>query len=119
MFFRRKSINYPKCSNIQNCKNEITKRHTTLSIQELPVSLYSQPKSGVKPIQTKRLALQLYLEGLGFRAIGNLLQISYGTVYQWIEASGEQATLPTHYPRARRGIELDELHTYVGSKKYC
>jgi len=26
----------------------------------------------------------MYFEGLGFRAIGRILKISYGTVYQWV-----------------------------------
>jgi len=31
----------------------------------------------------KKKAIDLYLEGMGFRAIGRVLKISYGTVYQW------------------------------------
>jgi transposase len=58
----------------------------------------------------------MYLEGLGFRAIGRILRISYGTVYQWIKKWGCHLELPK-----RNGtieiIELDEMHTYVGSKK--
>ncbi|WP_436405195.1 helix-turn-helix domain-containing protein [Moraxella lacunata] len=27
----------------------------------------------------------MYLEGLGFRSIGRVLNISYGTVYQWVK----------------------------------
>lgn len=73
-------------------------------------------KSDVKPIATKRLALQLYLEGLGFRAIGRILQISYGTVYQWIKAWGNQVSLTTSQ-QAVEIVEIDELHTYIGSKK--
>jgi transposase-like protein len=34
-------------------------------------------RSNVEPITTKRKALQLYLEGLGFQAIGRILNISY------------------------------------------
>ena len=33
-------------------------------------------KSDVKSIDTRRLAFEMYLEGLGFRAIGRILKIS-------------------------------------------
>jgi hypothetical protein len=62
------------------------------------------------------MALKLYLEGLGFRAIGRLLKISYGTVYAWVKKWGSEVDLP----KKKEGVEcmeLDEMHTYVGSKK--
>ncbi|WP_083108197.1 helix-turn-helix domain-containing protein [Moraxella sp. K1630] len=33
----------------------------------------------------KKMAIDMYLEGLGFRSIGRVLNISYGTVYQWVK----------------------------------
>ncbi|KAA6314256.1 hypothetical protein EZS27_035102, partial [termite gut metagenome] len=54
--------------------------------------------------------------GQGFRAIGRLLKISYGTVYAWVKAWGSKVDLP----KRAEGVafmELDEMHTYVGSKK--
>ena len=40
-------------------------------------------KSTSKPDSIKRKALQLYLEGLGFRSIGRILQVSHVSVYNW------------------------------------
>ena len=73
-------------------------------------------KSDVKPVSAKRKALALYLEGLGFRAIGRILNISYGTVYQWVKAYGSQVSLPESQDQVEI-VEMDEIHTYVGSKK--
>jgi len=39
-----------------------------------------EKKSDVKTKEQRRMALELYLEGMGFRAIGRVLNISYGTV---------------------------------------
>ena len=58
----------------------------------------------------------MYLEGLGFRAIGRILRISYGTVYQWVKKWGSNLELPKRN-EAIEVVELDELHTYVGRKK--
>ena len=62
------------------------------------------------------MALEMYLEGLGFRAIGRILKISYGTVYQWVKEWGSKVDLPQR-KEAVDIVELDEIHTYVASKK--
>jgi transposase-like protein len=48
-------------------------------------------KSNVKSVEVKRLALSMYLEGLGFKSIGRVLKISYGTVYAWVKAWGSKS----------------------------
>lgn len=58
----------------------------------------------------------MYLEGLGFRSIDRVLNISYGTVCQWVKRWGEQVDLPRSAAAAEI-VELDEIHTYVASKK--
>ncbi|OAV63896.1 Transposase [Bacteroidales bacterium Barb6XT] len=73
-------------------------------------------KSDVKPAEVRRMALEMYLEGLGFRAIGRLLKISYGTVYRKIKDYGSKESLPQN-TSAVEAVESDEMHTYVGSKK--
>lgn len=56
------------------------------------------------------------LEGTDFKAIGRVLKISYGTVYQWGKEWGSKVSLPqNNHPVAI--VELDEMHSYVGSKK--
>ena len=73
-------------------------------------------KSDVKSIETKRLALELYLEGLGFRAIGRYLKVSHVSVYNWIRSWGEKAE-ELKSGQEISVMELDEMHTYIGSKK--
>jgi len=36
----------------------------------------------------------MYLEGLGFRSIGRILNCSHVAVYRWIKQYGEKAQLP-------------------------
>jgi len=64
----------------------------------------------------KRQALQLYLEGLGFRSIGRFLNCSHVAVYNWIRAHGESIE-PLRSDKDIDVVELDEMHTYIGSKK--
>jgi transposase-like protein len=41
----------------------------------------------------KKLALHMYLEGLGFRAIGRLLGVSNVSVLNWIRSFGKEVKL--------------------------
>jgi transposase-like protein len=73
-------------------------------------------KSNAFTVDVKQQALNMYLEGLGFRAIGRCLQVSHVSVYRWIRAFGQQApALASH--TAIDVVEIDELHTYIGHKK--
>ncbi len=64
----------------------------------------------------KRQALELYLEGLGFRSIGRFLRCSHVAVYNWIKSFGEAAK-ELRSDSALKVVEMDEMHTYISSKK--
>ena len=67
-------------------------------------------------LDIKRQALELYLEGLGFRSIGRFLKCSHVSVYYWIKAYGESIEAI----RSEAGVEIvemDEMHRYIGAKK--
>jgi len=69
-----------------------------------------------KPEKLKRDALILYLEGLGFRSIGRFLGVSHVAVFNWIKGFG-QSIEDIRSDDKIDVIEVDEMHTYVGSKK--
>jgi transposase-like protein len=53
-----------------------------------------------KPMEVRQQALKLYLEGLGFRAIGRELNVSNVTVLNWVRAYGLGARPKTPKPDA-------------------
>ena len=69
-----------------------------------------------KPSNLKRDALILYLEGLGFRSIGRVLKVSHVAVFNWVKSFGEELGSLRSSGQIEV-IEIDEMHTYVGSKK--
>jgi len=73
-------------------------------------------RSSEKPLELKQKALRLYLEGMGIRAIGRVLNINFVTVYYWIRKFGESIEFKD-YPDVPGVVELDEIHSYVGRKK--
>ena len=67
--------------------------------------------------EVKRQALALYLECLDFRSIGRLLNCCHVAVYQWIKQYGEQARLDALPTTELDVVEMDEMHSYIDSKK--
>jgi transposase-like protein len=104
----------PKCSSQNICKDGIVKGRQRYKCKKCNYR-FTVDKIG-KSNNLRRDALILYLEGLGFRSIGRFLNVSHVTVYNWIKSYGEQIET------IRSGtdievVELDEMHTYIGTKK--
>jgi transposase-like protein len=75
----------PRCKDIRYCKAGKVKCRQRYKSKTCNYYYTVAQKSDVKSSCTKRMAFEMYLEGLGFRAIGRILKISYGTVYQWVK----------------------------------
>ena len=103
----------PKCGSEEYCKDGIVKGRQRFKCKKCNYHYTVAQKSDVKSIETKRLAFEMYLEGIGFRAIGRILNVSYVTVFQWVKKWGENMELP----KRNETIAVDEMHTYVSQKK--
>jgi len=109
-------MNCPKCKSINHVKDGVVKGKQRHKCKECNYRYTVEIKSTSKPKEMKRLALELYLEGLGFRSIGRVLGVSHVSVYQWIKLFGEKIG-HLKSDNAIKIMELDEMHTYIGSKK--
>ena len=105
----------PKCGSEEYCKDGIVKGRQRFKCKKCNYHYTVAQKSDVKSIETKRLAFEMYLEGIGFRAIGRILNVSYVTVFQWVKKWGENMELPKRN-EAIAVVDLDEMHTYVSQK---
>ncbi|OBX59459.1 hypothetical protein A9Z63_12640 [Moraxella lacunata] len=79
-------------------------------------------KSTKKDESIRKLAIDMYLEGLGFRAIGRVLGIGHSTVYYWIKELGikHQDNYNDSLNQNNEStdiVELDEIHSYAKLKK--
>ena len=65
----------------------------------------------------RNLCLKMYVNGMGFRGIARVTDIHHTTIINWVKQVGGQ--LPdAHVPQEIPGVgELDEIQTFVGSKK--
>jgi transposase-like protein len=78
-------MNCPGCGSLNHHKVGFVAGRQRYKCKDYLYCYTVERKSDVKSSTTRRLALEMYLEGLGFRAIGRILKISYGAVYQWIK----------------------------------
>jgi transposase-like protein len=79
------------------------------------ISAYAPPAGYSEAV--KRECLKMYVNGLGFRAIERVKGVHHTTVITWVRQVGSR--LPDAYdPEVIPEVgELDELQTFVGSKK--
>ena len=58
----------------------------------------------------------MYVDGMNFRRIGRHLGVNHQTVINWVNT--HEATIPdAPVPEQVEDVEMDELFTFIGSKK--
>lgn len=72
----------PKCKSASRVRNGMFGGRQRYKCKECGFNYTVVRKSDVKSPEVRKLVLDFYLEGFGFRAIGRVLGISYGTAYQ-------------------------------------
>ena len=80
----------PKCQSNVFCKDGRAHNRQCYLCKECNYHYTVSQRSGTGNLSTKRQALELYLEGLGFRSIGRILNFSNVTILKWIRAFEEQ-----------------------------
>lgn len=106
----------PKCSSESSVKDGVVKGRQRFQCKGCKYRYTVEHKGGVQP-HYKRLALTLYLEGLGLRSIGRVIGVSNVAVLKWIKSFGVKTEALPRLSGPVKEVEIDELHTYVGSKK--
>jgi len=105
-------MNCPRCKSIEHLKSGIVQGHQRYTCKSCNYHYTVLAKSDVKSAETRRMVFEMYLEGLGFRAIGRILKTSYSTVCQLVRKSNANLELPDRKTSIKM-VELDEIHTYV------
>ena len=109
-------MNCPRCKSSSHKKNGMTAGLQRYKCHDCGYNYSVELKSTAFPESVKRQALQLYLEGLGFRSIGRYLGVSHVSVYNWIKKFGQELE-DLKSENKISIVELDEMHTYIGNKK--
>jgi transposase len=106
----------PKCKSNEKVKNGKIKGLQRYKCKKCNYNFTVTLKSTAKSNRVKRLALTLYLEGLGFHSIARVLKVSHVSVIKWIKKFGSQFD-EIKNDNLVEIVEMDEMHTYVRQKK--
>ena len=106
----------PRCGSVDYVKDGIVFGRQRYMCKSCQYHYTVSKRSGEKFSETRQLALAMYLEGLGFRAIGRLLHVSHTAVFGWVKQAGEKVEL-TVTDAPVEVVEVDEMQTFVGQKK--
>lgn len=109
-------MNCPNCKSTRKVKNGVIKGNQRYKCKDCNFNFTVEYKSTAKRPDVRRFGLMLYLEGLGFHSIGRLLNVSHVSVINWIKKYGQQIS-EIRNDKPVEIMELDELHSYCGSKK--
>ena len=112
-------IQCPHCSSLEQ---QTKSGHTRTGSQRYKCRecqrIYTpDPKPLGYPEGTKREAVRLYLEGTNFRRIGRVLGVNHQSVINWVNAYHASLPAAEQSPAAPETLEMDELFTFIGSKK--
>lgn len=106
-----------RCNSSKKVKNGVLKGVQRYKCKDCGYNYTVEKRAGEYSNETKRKALQLYLEGLGFRSIGRVLGVSNVSVLNWIRSFGEKVKELQANDTPIKFAELDEMHSYIGNKK--
>ncbi len=110
----------PKCYSEKYVKNGIKNNKQRYKCKKCGCHFTQSHKRGAS-LETKLKALRLYLEGMGFRAIGRVMGVNNVTVLNWIRTLGKSVKTYVHMymPDDARHIdviEMDEMWHFTKKK---
>ena len=108
----------PKCGSIKYVKHGKVKNRQRYKCKECGYH-FTVFKLG-KRIERELVvrAIQLYLEGMGFRSIERILGVSHVSVMNWVKKLGKSIDqMKKPYPTEFKVVEMDELCSYIKERK--
>lgn len=99
----------------KNGKNKGKQNYICVDCHRQFIDVYAPPQGYSDEVKAN--CLKMYVNGMGFRAIERVTGVHHTTLITWVKLVGER--LPDAYdPETIPEVgELDELETFVGSKK--
>ena len=98
----------PKCKGEEKTKNGFKNGVQRYKCKSCGCNYTKSTHHGY-PIAVKREALRYYLEGIGFRRIERLLEISHTAVIYWVKKAGEKIKEIAFEERKAEKVDILEL----------
>ncbi|OAV64059.1 Transposase [Bacteroidales bacterium Barb6XT] len=107
----------PKCSSGKKIKSGVAKGRQRYKYKDCGYNYAVELKPVAKSGSMKKQTLRLCLEGLGFRSIGKLSDVSNVSVLNQIRKFGKETQALHLESKKTERAEVDGMHAYAGSKK--
>lgn len=114
-------IKCPHCNNKNYVKNGKVNKKQRYLCKECSYNFSRFTKRG-KPKEIKKKAIEMYLEGLGFRSIGRILKVSNVSILRWVKKATKKlrnilkSKKEVKYWKIEK-MELDEMWHFVLKKE--
>lgn len=109
-------MNCPRCNSAKSRKFGHQDRRQRLKCNKCGrVWMILSKQRGYSP-EVKQLCIKMYLNGMTFRGIERATEIHHTTIIDWVREAEAQLT-EDEEAEPSKAAELDELQTFVGSKK--
>lgn len=107
---------YCNCTEVRkNGKRRGKQNYICVNCNRQFIDVYNPPKGYSDEV--KQESLKLYVNGMGFRAIERVTGVHHTTIIYWVKQIGEKLPDAPQESEIPEVGELDELETFVGSKK--
>ena len=99
----------------KNGKRRGKQNHLCKNCKRQFIDIYSSSQK--YPDETRKKCLEMYLNGMGFRGVERVTKVSDTTISNWVRQEGENLSDAPELDTIPEVGEVDELQTFVGSKK--
>ena len=107
----------PKCSSVERIKAGLSNAKMQRFKCKGCGCHYTRSDKKGYPLILRRQAIQLYLSGLGFRAVGRILNVSNVTVLNWVHGLKEQLDdFKSLEVNKVKVLEINEVYKHIRSK---
>ena len=107
----------PKCNSEKATKNGRRRGKQCYKCLHCGRQFVESPIERSYPPEVRQLCLKMYLNGMGLRGIERVTEIHHTTVMNWIREAGMKLPNAPEEEEIPEITEIDELQTFVGSKK--
>lgn len=107
----------PRCNSIKIRKNGRRQSKQCYQCRDCGRQFVESPKFQPYSPEIKQLCLKMYVNGMGLRGIERVTEIHHTTIMNWIKAAGMELPDSPEEDEIPEITEIDELQTFVGSKK--
>lgn len=107
----------PKCHSPKTTKNGHRRGKQCYRCRDCGRQFVESPVNRRYPPQVKQLCLKMYLNGMGLRGIERVSEIHHTTIMHWVREAGLKLPDAPEEDEISEITEIDELQTFVGTKK--